>query len=546
MRTLPLALAASLALAGLAPSAQASVSDTWTHWVSSKLQSDIHSVDFTTPAAVFAASYGDGVFNSVTSQTGPWSQQNSGIPLADQQINQVYASGPDVFAASSGGLYQGTDPLDGGTWTKLGQVAGEPRQLFDAVNSVIVSGNRIVVAAVSGGIMYSDDAGAHWDRASGTDASETAFHIIAVGPALVAGSSSGVYASFDHGSSWQLRSDGLPFASVLRMAVDPTNPLRMYALAGDEVFKVDLSDLAKGALWTSASGAGPIANDTTEGQLPKAMSLTVAPSGYGAGKIFVGSNSGVFATGDSGTTWGKMASATSAEPGIDPMGQQKVLSLALGFPVGGSGPLNLLAGTPHGLFWIQMDPLAKAQGKTDSGALQADATPRPGDVVQAPSETTASQSFAGSKPYFFPYQWVHCTGKSGGGTGTGCTNISGETGPEHEVTAGDVNTYLAVNITAKNIVTPGTIVQPSLATTNKVGTPIGSEPVLKTPSQTYYPTITPSDSRVYGSQYTVTHGTWVRGDNGTALPGPVAYKYRWQRCDYAPPNTCHDIPETTS
>ena len=66
MRRVPLAVVIS-ALAALAPSAQASVSDTWTHWVSSKLESDIHSVDFTTPAAVFAGSYGDGVFNSVTS-----------------------------------------------------------------------------------------------------------------------------------------------------------------------------------------------------------------------------------------------------------------------------------------------------------------------------------------------------------------------------------------------------------------------------------------------------------------------------------------------
>src|SRR3954454_5641450 len=203
MRSLRLAVVISLALAALAPGAQASVSDTWTHWVSSKLQSDIHSVDFTTPAAVFAASYGDGIFNSVTSQTGPWSQQNDGIPLTDQQVNQVYASGPNVFAATGGGLYRGTDPLDGGTWTKLGQVAGEPRQLFDAVNSVILTGSRLVVAAVSGGFMYSDDAGAHWDRASGTDASETAFHIIAVGPALVAGSSRGVYVAVDHGSAWE-------------------------------------------------------------------------------------------------------------------------------------------------------------------------------------------------------------------------------------------------------------------------------------------------------------------------------------------------------
>ncbi len=547
----PAALMLSLAAVAAVPASAHAANDQWTHWVSDKLQSDIHSIDFTTPATMFAGSYGDGIFNSFTSQTGPWTLQNSGIAPADLQINQVYTSGPNVFAASTGGLYRGTDPTTGGTWTKLAQTPGAPNQLFQSINSVIVTGNRIVVAAVSSGFWYSDDGGSNWFKAGGTQPSETPFHIISVGPALVAGSSSGVYVSFDQGSSWVLRSDGLPFANILRVAVDPTNALRMYALAGSEVYKVDLDALAKGALWTEASGAGPVGTQFSAGSLPKATSLTIAPDGYGSGKVFVGTDNGVFATTDGGTSWGQMTGNTVSADTVDNMDQQKVLALGLGFPIGQTQDLNLLAGTPHGLFWLTMAPLAKANGKNDVGAVQADATPHPGDIVQAPADATIAQSFTGSRPLIFTFVWKRCTGKNASSIGTGCSTIPGETGRQYVVkpgtpSNGDQGDYIGVEVTATNIVSKNSIVMPSKVTTNKVAAPVGSEPIVKSPANTNGPQITPTASQVYGATYSVSHGTWVRGDTATALTGTTSYKYRWQRCLYDPPYTCTDIPGTTS
>jgi photosystem II stability/assembly factor-like uncharacterized protein len=110
-----------------------------------------------------------------------------------------------------------------------------------------------------------------------------------------AASSDGVVSfTSDDGASWQRRSTGLPGAAVLRVVVQPGNSAVAYAisreLGGDRVFKTTNT----GMTWSSITGNLP------EGMSPHSIAVDFRPE---PDQLYVGSEYGLWTSGDGGVTW---------------------------------------------------------------------------------------------------------------------------------------------------------------------------------------------------------------------------------------------------
>ena len=136
-------------------------------------------------------------------------------------------------------------------------------------------------------------------------------------------------------------------------------------------------------------------------------------------------------------------------------------------------------------------------------------------------ETLSSDvgSWSGSTPMAYARQWRRCDAN-----GDDCSAIAGETGATYTLTAEDVGFSIRVAVTASNAAA-------SVSATSGPTDPVSG----RAPVNTDPPTIegTPGE----GHTLSASHGTW----DGTA---PLAYTYRWQRCDEAG-SSCADIAGAT-
>jgi hypothetical protein len=141
-------------------------------------------------------------------------------------------------------------------------------------------------------------------------------------------------------------------------------------------------------------------------------------------------------------------------------------------------------------------------------------SPRDGLTLTADRGT-----WSGSTPLSHAYQWRRCDADGGG-----CADIASATQLTYTLTAGDVDHTVRVAVTASN--TAGSATAGSAAT-ERVG--------ATGPALADAPTV--SGTARDGSALTTDHGTW----SGTP---PIAYAYRWQRCD-ADGTGCTDIARAT-
>ena len=281
------------------------------------------------------------------------------------------------------------------------------------INSVLFNSPSDIVVGVAGagepGIWYSSDAGTHWTRA--TSLTGNVFYVTGgtVSPVLYAASDEGFYASADKGRSWTLINDGIPAGDEpLRIAVSPDNPQHLYGATSGGIYRSDNA----GVSWYPASGTGPT---ELNGGTVRAFQLT--PASFwtsGVPRFFVGTDQGVWATVDGGSTWGRL-SATEAPSGPVNMQNEIIWSINVGFGTPGS----LMAGTQgHGVFTLPLQGVAAPSWiPAPSGALTTNS-----DV------SAANGSWGGSSPFFYRYQWKTCTKpKSQDASGATCSSVSGAT-----------------------------------------------------------------------------------------------------------------------
>ena len=123
--------------------------------------------------------------------------------------------------------------------------------------------------------------------------------------------------------------------------------------------------------------------------------------------------------------------------------------------------------------------------------------------------------WGGSQPIDYAYQWQRCDA-----AGTSCSDVSGATRADYELTSADVGHAIVVVVTASNAGGRDAAIS---APTSAVA--------AAAPRAAGAPTVTGTVQT--GGTLTASEGTW----DGTA---PMTYAYQWQRCD-ADGSACVDI-----
>jgi hypothetical protein len=198
--------------------------------------------------------------------------------------------------------------------------------------------DTVYVAAASGGVWKSTDAGATYQptwpgsfpQATGAIATAPDGTVyVGTGEANPGGGSltyegDGVYRSTDHGATWQ--NVGLPgSATIGAIAVDPTDPRRVYVAAAGSVFRDGgergvYRSTDAGAHWTLVLAPATPAAGALDIQLDPTDPRRIFASMWDRRRVpnlrtYGGVGSGLYRSTDGGTTWQRLQNVTSLAPG---------------------------------------------------------------------------------------------------------------------------------------------------------------------------------------------------------------------------------------
>jgi hypothetical protein len=510
---------ALLALTMLACAAPAHAIDTdqWLHWNGTPPEATIRSLDFF-GGTLYASGENEGVYQSLF-PVGPWNVINQGLEAPNaKSVFQVKAAPNGVlYAATSAGLF--SRPANGSTWSPVGQGTGERKLNMGGVQSIMINDPTatdmtVAIAGAAGpGVYYSSDAGAHWDKASGMPAGEHVFMLTANtgGTPMYAAADNGVYVSLNFGRTWTLMSDGIPPGqTVFRVAVPPGAPGNVYAATGSSVYRFNPLTLS----WIEIEGSDD--QRLKAGQRRAIMMAPSLPGKFGPHRALVGTSHGVYATLDDGDHWKPMSGATFNDATL-PMDQRIVESLGIGFTTPA-----LMAGTRgYGIFSIALQPIFQAP-ITISGSAGV------GHTLTA----VGTDSWTGTKPFWFTYQWSKCRKLV-----SDCVPaaIAGATSATYTIPEDDENKTMMyqVTVTGRNIVLPGSVHDDSDILT--LANPALPTSVPRPGYNNTGPSLSPTANQVgtpeYGQKYTANPGQWIL-QNGLPLDeNAMSFSYKWERCN---------------
>jgi Tol biopolymer transport system component/photosystem II stability/assembly factor-like uncharacterized protein len=212
-----------------------------------------------------------GVFKS-TDGGSTWVARNNGLLQPDIAPDvrglALHPSSPNtIYASGFGGIFKTTD--GGANWTAISN--GLPTNVSAATTNGIVvdpSAPNTVYVTIAGfqRVYKTTDGGANW-TAAGTGLPVTAVNTLTINPSspatIYAGTRVGVYRTTDGGTSWSVINSGLllPLSdattsanpTINAIAVDPANPLNLYAAPGAP-FATNGSSFAFATIFKSTDG----------------------------------------------------------------------------------------------------------------------------------------------------------------------------------------------------------------------------------------------------------------------------------------------------
>ena len=199
----------------------------------------------------------------------------------------LFSNDTTIYAGTNTGVYYTNDIGD--PWFSIGPE--------DWIFSIITAGNNIVAGSGSDkGIWITSDLGQNWSQASGID-SQSVNALCKSENYLFAGTwGGGVFRSDNNGSSWQkVGLDGEPVQAVLSLAGT--------IFAGGE-------DIIGGKVYFSNNNG-----DTWDYRYLPYPAFSVYCFAYKDGKVFAGTDGGLYSSSDSGNSWSLEYGATFDDHG---------------------------------------------------------------------------------------------------------------------------------------------------------------------------------------------------------------------------------------
>ena len=237
-----------------------------------------------------------------------------------------------LYAATAyGGAFKS---LDGGvTWGNFG--GPNRRLLFDPMDPNTIYSIDSTNPLAGGEISKSTDGGKSWIPSNSGFPAYVRVIALAIDPlnplTLYAGTTVGVFKSTDAGRNWSDSSNGLPVGgpdtqgrysyanAFYTLIVDPQNPSTLYAAASGYAIAsgTGVTVLGRGGLFKSLNGGAKWQPAGFESDLASDLRLAIDPKNTST--LYVGANSGIFKTLDGGASWRAVTSALPPfEPGPPP------------------------------------------------------------------------------------------------------------------------------------------------------------------------------------------------------------------------------------
>ncbi|HEY6890885.1 MAG TPA: hypothetical protein VI300_23990 [Solirubrobacter sp.] len=290
-------------------------------------------------------------------------KQSSASAVSEAQVKQAQAQAADVPAAANGIAWQQLGPYNVG-----GRVVD--------VQADKLAANGVYAAVSGGGVWHSADAGANWNPVWPNDQTQTMGALAQdANGTLWAGTGEanppgggltyfgdGVYKSTDQGAHWTnvgLRES----ASIGRIAIDPTNPDKVFAAAAGNVSRSAAQrglyrTVDGGKSWqlvlaptTPTTGAIDVAINPANPQIVYAA-LWDHTRNNGA-RVYGGVGSGLFRSKDGGDTWERLQNIVDPLPAYDTAqsGLKQDATLGrIGVTIAPSDPnrIYVVSGSPYG------------------------------------------------------------------------------------------------------------------------------------------------------------------------------------------------------